>query len=123
MPKDFERTRRVADVIQRELALIIQREMRDPRLGLVTISVIKLSKDLKHAKVFFTTLNDSVPYKEQATILNAAKKQLRYELSRLLELRVVPELLFIYDESIARGNYMSQIINKAIHQDEKKHKE
>ena len=123
MPKDFDRTRRVADVIQRELASIIQREVSDKRLGMVTISKVVMSKDLKHAKVFFTTLNEDETFDFRAKLLNEHKKQIRHSLSTHIAMKSVPELLFIYDETLAGANHLSNLIDKALRDDEANHKE
>ena len=119
MPKDFSRTRRVGEQIQREMAQLVQQEIKDPRLGLVTISAVKLSKDMSHANVFFTTLDGGVSNEEQSVeetlkILEGAAGFLRHELAKRMQLRIVPHIHFKYDESIAYGNDLSALINKAM---------
>ncbi|SPX61608.1 ribosome-binding factor A [Legionella feeleii] len=91
MSKDFKRTDRVAEMMQRKLSQIIQQEIKDPRLpAFITISAVKVSADLGHAKVYFTVFNDDV--KETAAILNAAASYLRSALARSVKLRTVPQL-------------------------------
>ncbi|KTD28734.1 ribosome-binding factor A [Legionella israelensis] len=108
----FKRTDRVAGLIQRKLAQIIQQEVKDPRLsGFVTVSAVKVSSDLGHAKVYFTVLNED---KELATsILNSAASFLRTVLARSIKLRTVPQLHFVYDESIEYGKRLSRLIDEA----------
>jgi len=129
MPKDFSRTRRVGEQIQREMAQLVQQEIKDPRLGLVTISAVKLSKDMSHANIFFTVLASSdkssgVEGKEEQTkeetiaetvkILEGASGFLRHELGKRMQLRIVPHIHFKYDESISYGNDLSALISKAM---------
>jgi ribosome-binding factor A len=123
MPKDFSRTRRIGEQMQRELATLIQQEIQDPRLGMVTVSAVEVSRDLAHAKVFITVLNDEqLDIKASLEVLNRAAGFLRHELGRSMTLRTVPALRFVYDESMARGNALSQLIDKAVKSD-KQHDE
>jgi len=114
MPKDFSRTRRVGEQIQREMAQLVQQEIKDPRLGLVTISAVKLSKDMSHANIFFTVLDEEHPIEETLKVLEGAAGFLRHELAKRMQLRIVPHIHFKYDESIAYGNDLSALINKAM---------
>jgi len=116
MSNNFKRTDRIAEMIQRKLAQIIPLEVRDPRLkGFVTISAVKVAADLGHAKVYFTILNED---KELAvSILNSAASYLRSALARSITLRTVPQLHFIYDESIEYGERLSRLIDKVNPQD------
>ncbi|QMT58892.1 MULTISPECIES: 30S ribosome-binding factor RbfA [unclassified Legionella] len=111
MAQNFKRTDRIAEMIQRKLAQIIPMEVKDPRLtGFVTISAVKVAADLSHAKVYFTVLNDNK--ETAAAILNAAASYLRSALARSITLRTVPQLHFIYDESIEYGERLSRLIDK-----------
>ena len=114
MPKDFSRTRRVGEQIQREIAQLVQQEIKDPRLGLITISAVKLSKDMSHANIFFTTLDEAQSVDETLKVLEGAAGFLRHELAKRMQLRIVPHIHFKYDESISYGNELSSLINKAI---------
>jgi ribosome-binding factor A len=107
---DFKRTDRVAEMMQRKLAQIIQQEIKDPRLpGFITISAVQVTKDLSHAKVYFTVFNgDPV---EAQSILNAAASYLRTALSRTITLRTVPQLHFIHDKSVEYGSRLSRLID------------
>jgi ribosome-binding factor A len=112
MAQNFKRTDRVAEMIQRKLAQIIPLEVKDPRLnGIVTISAVKVAADLAHAKVYFTVLNNDKKLVE--TILNAAASYLRSALARSITLRTVPQLHFVYDESIEYGQRLSRLIDEA----------
>ncbi|KTC81218.1 30S ribosome-binding factor RbfA [Legionella cherrii] len=111
MGHNFKRTDRVAEMIQRKLAQIIPMEVKDPRLtGFVTISAVKVAADLGHAKVYFTVLNDDK--KTVTAILNAAASYLRSALARSITLRTVPQLHFVYDESIEYGQRLSRLIDE-----------
>jgi ribosome-binding factor A len=111
MTSNFKRTDRIAEMIQRKLAQIIPVEVRDPRLkGFITISAVKVTADLGHAKIYFTILNED---KQLAlTILNAASSYLRTALARSVTLRTVPQLHFVYDESIEYGERLGRLIDK-----------
>lgn len=114
MGKEFSRNRRVGEQIQRELAQLLQREINDPRLGMVTISAVEVSRDLTVAKVFFTVLNPEHDVKQTLNGLNHATGFLRRELGKRMKLRVVPELRFQFDSSIENGSRLSALIDKAV---------
>ena len=112
MSKDFKRTDRVAEMMQRKLSQIIQQEIKDPRLpAFITISAVKVSADLGHAKVYFNVFNDDVEH--TAGILNAAASYLRSALARSVKLLTVPQLHFVYDESIEYGRRLTRLIDEA----------
>lgn len=113
----FSRSDRVAGQIRRDIALLIRNEVKDPRLGMVTVLEVSVSKDLTHAKVWFDTLN-AEQGKEAEAILNQAAGFLRHELGRGLKLRVTPNLHFFYDESQARGAALSELIDRVIAEDQ-----
>jgi len=106
------RSGRVADVIQREVATLLQRkEFEHPDLGFVTISMVEVSADLSYAKVFITTLNDE-DIKPSLAALNSGAGFFRTALSKKMNLRQVPKLRFVYDESVARGNRITALFDK-----------
>jgi ribosome-binding factor A len=105
---------RIADQIQRELAEIIRLEVRDPRVGLVTLTGVELSRDQSHAKVFFTTLGPESAAEEAGEGLQRAAGFLRSELAHRLTTRKVPELHFHFDESVERGVRLSRLIDEAV---------
>lgn len=123
MPKDFSRTRRVGEQMQRELALLIQTEIKDPRLGMVTVSGVDVTRDLSIAKVYVTVLNEQQDVKSVLNILNKAAGFLRHELGRRLTIRSVPTLKFLFDESVTRGAELSKLIDDAVTADRINHKD
>ena len=110
MAKEFSRTRRVSELIRRELASIVANRLNDPRVRLVTITAVDVSKDLKHAKVFVTQLGDD---DRALQALTKASGFLRRELSSRLTMKVSPELKFVYDHSIERGIALDDLIEEA----------
>ncbi|SFH31135.1 ribosome-binding factor A [Nitrosospira sp. Nsp14] len=114
MPKDFSRSLRIADQIQRELADLIRNELKDPRIGMLTLTGVEVSQDYAHAKVFYTTLRSESDNFLISNGLEHAAGFLRSQLSHRLKLRVVPQLHFVYDQSIERGVRLSQLIDEAV---------
>ncbi len=119
MPKDFPRARRVADQIQRELPELIRQEVKDPRVGMLTITEVEVTRDMEHAKVFFTTLGGAAEHEACLQGLQRASGFLRSQLSHRMQLRVVPKLSFVYDSSVERGMELSRLIESAIAEDAK----
>lgn len=117
MGKAFLRTGRVAEQIQRELADLIQMEVKDPRVGLVTLTGVEVTQDYAHAKVYFTTMKSA----EQATKAQAGLEHaagfLRSQLAHRMKLRIMPQLHFIYDTSVENGVRLSQLIDEAVASD------
>ncbi|TGG94119.1 30S ribosome-binding factor RbfA [Natronospirillum operosum] len=118
MARDFKRTDRVGDQIQKELATLIQFELKDPRLGMVTLNAVRVSSDFGYADVYFTALGqldeDEAEQQRQAEkILAGAAGFLRGELARRIRLRVMPHLRFHYDHSMERGQNLSRLIDTA----------
>lgn len=105
---------RVADQIQRDLAEIIAYELKDPRVGMVTITEVQITPDYAHAKVFFTMLPDNAEaVKNTIAGLNAASKFIRGQLGRRLTIHTIPEVHFVHDTSTARGMELSKLIDEA----------
>lgn len=117
------RAARVADQIQRDLAVVLQREMKDPRLGIVTVSAVDVSSDLQNAKVFVTFLgkDDADEISAGVEVLSNAAGFLRSQLAKSIRMRSVPALRFFYDKSLSEGAKMSSLISQAIDADEKNH--
>ncbi|MGD9000173.1 MAG: 30S ribosome-binding factor RbfA [Granulosicoccaceae bacterium] len=109
MPKEYPRSQRVADQIQRELAMLIQREIQDPRVHMVSITGVEVTRDLAYAHVYVTTLDDAHRH-DVVEALNHAAGFLRHELGSRMRMRHVPELKFSYDESIERGMQMDKLL-------------
>ena len=108
------RSARIADEIQRSLAELIRLEVRDPRVGLVTLTGVELSRDQSHAKVFFTVLGSPSDIEAALEGLQHAAGFLRSSLAHRLTTRKVPELHFAYDESVERGVRLSRLIDEAV---------
>ncbi len=121
MPKEYSRTQRIGDAIQRELSELMRLELRDPRVGLVSITGVEVSRDLSHAKVyvnFITPPEAGDDHVEAMKALNGAAGFLRSQLARSIELRTTPALRFIYDATSEQGQKLSALIDYARHQDE-----
>src|ERR1700675_4235204 len=119
MKRHSQRAQRVADQIQRELAALLRDEVKDPRVGRITITTVEVSADLSHAKVFFTHLAGALHADEAVHALQHTAGFLRSELSRRLQLYSVPQLHFTYDDSIESGMRLSQLIDDAVAADHK----
>jgi ribosome-binding factor A len=119
MAREFTRSQRVADYLQRELSGIIQREVRDPRVGMISVTGVDVSRDIGHAKVHYTVLgaDSSDDAKESTEVLNKAAGFLRSQLSRDSNMRSVPQLRFYFDNSVGRGRYMEDLIGRAAQAD------
>jgi len=110
MPRQGGRAQRVADQIQRELSEILRRDLRDPGVGMITLTGVQVSPDCAHATVFFTCL-DVTHVPQAARGLQRASGFLRSQLAKRIKLYTAPELRFVYDESIERGAHLSQLID------------
>lgn len=121
MAKEYSRTQRVEDFLQRELATLIQFEVRDPRVGMVSITDVEVSRDLGHAKVYVTVLgkDNESDAAESVAALNNAAGFLRSQIARINNARVTPNLRFYFDNSVGRGRYLSGLIDKAVSADKK----
>ena len=113
MKKAQGRPQRLGDLIQREVSDLIRQELRDPRVGMITITSVDVSPDMSHAKVFFTILEKQ---KLQDTLdgLKRSAGFLRSQLARRLKIYTTPELRFEYDESVERGDRLSRLIDSAV---------
>jgi len=120
MPKDFSRSRRIAEQVQRELSEIIRMELKDPRVGMITITEVEVTPDAAYARVFFTLMGDAERIKETTAALTHAAGFLRSELAHRMKLRIVPQLVFKYDVSVERGARLSQLIDAAVADDAKR---
>ncbi|XKM14221.1 30S ribosome-binding factor RbfA [Orbaceae bacterium ac157xtp] len=125
MAKAFSRTQRVSHELQKEIAIILQREIKDPRLGMVTVSSVDLSRDLSYAKVYVTFLNDedNEVVEQGLKALHDATGYIRSLIGKAMRLRIIPELKFVYDESLVEGMRMSTIVSEVVQQDQKRHKD
>lgn len=121
--REFGRPQRVADFLRKELANLIQFELRDPRLGMVSITDVDVSRDLAHARIYVTVMG--CDNKEQADeslkVLNHAAGFLRSQVARNNTMRITPTLHFFFDESIMRGQHLSALIDEALESDATHH--
>ncbi|MEC5386674.1 30S ribosome-binding factor RbfA [Uliginosibacterium sp. H3] len=114
MPKDYSRSSRVVEQIKRELAELIRLEVKDPRVGFITITDVEITPDYAHAKVFFSSLKGKEGAEEIQEGLRRASSFLRRELGRRVRIHTTPELHFVYDNSMEEGSRMSALIDKAM---------
>lgn len=120
MPKEFSRIDRIADQIQRELAQMIQREIKDPRLGMVTINAVKVSRDMGYADIYVSLLTteelteESESVQASLGVLRKAAGFLRGQLGRAMKLRMVPHLRFHFDTLLGKSRRMDALINEAV---------
>ena len=112
-----QRARRVAGEIQRELSEILRTELKDPRVGMITLTGVEISPDLAHAKVFFTSLGPADTLAEQTSGLQRAAGFLRTMLGARLKIHNVPELRFAYDASVEQGIRLTHLIEEAVASD------
>jgi len=117
--KEYPRTRRVGEQIRRDLAEIIRLRLDDPRMAMVSITAIDVSRDLGHARIYVTLVGgDQSERAEVVDHLNEVAGYLRGELGRKLRLRMTPQLRFLYDESVERGAQLSALIDEACSHDD-----
>jgi ribosome-binding factor A len=119
MAKEFSRTQRVSQQLQKELAVILQREIKDPNLAMTTISSVEVTRDMGYAKVYvtFLTFGDQTP-KASLEVLREMAPYIRSLLGKEIRLRVTPELTFIYDESLTEGMRISNLVSNVVRDDE-----
>lgn len=117
MPREFPRARRVEEQLKRVLSEQIRREVRDPRVGLITITAVEMSRDLTHANVYFTPFAGVGDTKAALEALRHAAGFLRHQVRSLMRLRVAPELDFRLDDSIDRAARLSTLIHDAVASD------
>ncbi|MCL1141498.1 30S ribosome-binding factor RbfA [Shewanella gaetbuli] len=124
MAKEFSRTRRIGQQLQQELAMVLQRDMKDPRIGFVTVNDVEVSRDLSYAKVFVTFFEeDSALVEEKLAALTVAAPYVRTLVAGRMKLRVMPELRFVYDSSLVEGMRMSNLVSQVITKDKQKQKD
>lgn len=115
MPKEYARSERVAQMVTRHLAMILRNEVKDPRVSSLTITEVEVTKDLRQAKVFVTSLSDdAVDIEDTMVAVERANGFLRRALAAVIDMRHCPSLVFSYDNSISEGARMSALIDKAL---------
>ena len=114
MPQEYSRSQRIGDFLQRELAVLVQ-GLSDPRLDLVSITLVNLSRDLRHARVYFTMLNceSDSDIERTTSVLNKAVGFIRKNLSKTTDLRSIPKIRFHFDSSISRARNINSLIHEA----------
>ena len=121
MAKEYSRTSRDSQQVQKELARILQQEVKDPRIGMVTISGVDITRDLAYATVFVTffTIGEQTN-DESLKGLNAASGYIRRLLGKAMRLRIVPEVRFCFDETLTEGLRISELVSGAVKNDKVK---
>ena len=115
MPREFSRSQRVAAQMQRELAVILQSGIKDPRLGFLTVNSVELSRDLAVAKVYFTVLGKRHEQVEKdREIIDRSVPFIRHELAKRMRIRVIPELRFVHDQSVENGMRIDRLLDEAL---------
>lgn len=108
----MDRMDKINELMRREISTMIHQEFNDPRVKLVTITGVKVSRDLRYAKVYFSILGESSQADKVADVLNNAKGLVRRLIGQKVQLRFTPEIQFIHDRNIAYGVYMDQKLNE-----------
>jgi len=124
MEKLFNRSNRIAQELQKKIALIIQHSLKDPRINtIITVSEVQVSKDLSHAKIFVSFLqgNNELNIKKLLIILNKASSYIRKLLCKKMRLRIVPNIIFYHDDSFLKGNKISFILDNLVTKNKKTH--
>lgn len=123
MPRDPNRARRLESEIQRVVSELLRREVKDPRVGIITITAVKMSPDLSHAKLFYLPFDRARDPAGLQAGLDGAARFMRGQVGRALALRVAPELHFEVDEQLAAGMRLTDVIDAAVASDEARHSE
>ncbi|HOG02595.1 MAG TPA: 30S ribosome-binding factor RbfA [Accumulibacter sp.] len=112
--RGFSRRDRIAEQIRRELAEVIRTELRDPRVGMISLTDVQVSPDYAHAKIFFSSLAGSDTLVSVQEGLEKAAGFLRSELGKRISIHMTPQLHFVFDESLERGAQLSKLISEAV---------
>jgi len=114
MSRNPHRVYRIADILQEVLAKLIQQELKDPRIGMVTLTNVEVSRDLSHAKIYFSVYNEETY--AQSTLLNLKKASrfLRSRVAKQVRLRVIPELHFYYDDTLIRARKIDNLLDQLL---------
>lgn len=113
----YKRTQRLNILLREEIAYLIMRKIKDPRLGFITVTDVELSKDLKTAKVFISIMNKS-DYDVSMEILNSSKGLIRNEISKRIKMKYIPSIEFLIDQSIERGGRIDEILRQLREKDD-----
>ena len=124
MAKAYSRTQRLGSQIKKDLAELLQFQVKDPRLGIVTLNAVKVASDLGYVDIYFTVMKsgmvdaDAATIKETEKVLNDMSGYIRTELAQAMTTRIVPMPRFHYDVSVGRGHKLTNLINKAMKEDQ-----
>jgi ribosome-binding factor A len=121
MPREFPRARRIEEQLKRLLSELVRREVKDPRVGLITITSAEVSRDLTHANVYFTPFAGAGDAEAAREALQHAAGFLRHQVRNQMRLRVAPEIQFHVDDSVERGARLSALIDDAVDSDRRRH--
>jgi ribosome-binding factor A len=123
MPREYPRARRIEEQLKRLLSDLVRREVKDPRVGLITITSAEVSRDLSHANVYFTPFAGEGDAAAALEALQHAAGYLRHQVRNQMRLRVAPELVCRIDDSVERGARLSALIHDAVESDKRRHVE
>ena len=112
--KGYSRRDRICEQIRRELAEVLRSELRDPRVGMVSLTDVQISPDYAHAKIFFSTLEGGAGLDSVLAGLQKASGFLRGELGKRIRIHTTPQLHFVFDDSLERGAHLSRLIGEAV---------
>lgn len=115
MSERYSRSDRVSEAIRRELAQLIATELKDPRVGMISLTAVEITPDYAHAKIFYTTMAEGDALEHIQEGLVRASGFLRRELGRRVRIHTTPALHFVHDETLARADHLSRLIDKALH--------
>ena len=121
MPREYPRARRIEEQLKRLLSELVRRDVKDPRVGMITITSAQVSNDLTHATVFFTPFAGTGDAAAALEALQHAAGFLRHQVRNQMRLRVAPELVFRIDDSVERGARLSALIHDAVESDKRRH--
>jgi ribosome-binding factor A len=120
MPRDYDRHLRVGDQIQRIIAQVISNKIQDSRMTLVTVSEVRVSRDLRNATVYTTSLQENIDTMELEKVLNHAAGLFRNEIGRQLKIYSIPRLKFVFDKQLRDGMALHDLIERAVASDKDK---
>ena len=123
MPKEYSRSQRVVEQIRRELAELIRLEVKDPRIGMISLTEVEITPDYAHAKVYFTSLKGEEGLDDILSGLQRASGFLRREFGRRVRIHTIPELHFHYDRSLEQGSRLSSLIDQVVREDQARHRD
>lgn len=113
------RTERVAELLKVEISDIIRRELKDPRLGFITITDVEVTKDMRHAKVYISVLGDETQKKESLAVLQTASGYIRNEFGHRAAMKIIPDISFRMDSAVEQGSRIFELLQQVKHDEQK----